>query len=146
MSHFDHDIRSITPPVLHSLADHVETFSQQLRRVANENEYDLASRRTNARRQRTIKEASIAFLALIEDGISTQDALTTVTDKYCLEPTAVKMTASLYRAKFKKIQTVERNRRIMHLYQKALTQDEIAAEMGLCRKTVQRVIREFLRI
>lgn len=54
MSHFNKTLHSVTPPVLNDLADHVETFAHQLRRVANNNE-----------RRCAIKAASIDFRKIV---------------------------------------------------------------------------------
>lgn len=146
MSHFDPSLAAVTPPVLYSLADNVEAFASQLRRVANNNELRLEQRRQNSRRRSNIKTASIAFLKLVDSGVDTETALQTVTDQYCVDAKTISMTAGIYRAKISRIEKIELDRRIMKLWRAGHKCQDIADQVGRNRQTVHRVIREFRAI
>lgn len=59
---FNSFTENMTPPVLFDLADYIDEFSRQLRRVGNDNERRLNERRNSARHRQAITSACIFFL------------------------------------------------------------------------------------
>ena len=147
MSFFDMKITSLAPPVLFDLADHIRTFAEQIENVANENERRLCERRNAGSYKRSVRAASREFSSLVENGMSTRDALDEAATKHCVKPEAISIMVTLFKAKQRKIEKLNRDRSVMKMWRAGHTAPEIAhRHANINVRTVQRIVKEFKQI
>ena len=141
MSFLNMNIEGLTPPVLLELADHVRTFASQLESLANDNELKLCERRRNGNYKRSVKEASLLFSTLIENGENTDKALQKAVEKHCVSPEAVRMYVSMFAARQKRLDTIQRDRKIMRKWRAGHDVTHIAKDYAVTTRTIQRIVK-----
>ncbi len=141
MSLFNVDINGLTPPVLFELADHIRTFATQIETVANENEFRLAERRRNGYYKRSVIAASRYFSEQIENGLITEKALDEAAIKYCVSREAITIHVSMFKAKQRRIEKINRDQKIMRMWRAGYPVRDIAVKKKLTVRTVQRIVK-----
>lgn len=129
---------------LERVAEILEASARQMRDMARAQRARAKATDDRRKYRDRLKEAGFAIAHLLAQGMPLPDAISAVAAKFSVDHDRVSAAWDIYRRHARAHQRETRNRDILRKARLGWTDKEIAADVGLTRETVNRIVRQAL--